>query len=237
MMTNKSALAESMKRAPRLMNNNIPQMQHELRIGRKELYSFYIMFKALAVVSSQMPAKDGRFHTGGVQYQAWRKGIFQLSMMSDEMARRVYVKVDDSMEGVLNWHEFLKGMQIINAKTKMQMIELFITLVGSNHMGLLSFAEMKDLSSLTLQRYFSTGETDFFDAMSDYLARFIFEVCDTDPSEKLKLKKIINLIEEVGVHESRTIRTRTWCSCSAGQTSSPQILIINVHCRVFDEGH
>jgi Ca2+-binding EF-hand superfamily protein len=195
--TFKGALAESMKNAPRLMNNNIPQMQHDLRLGRKELYSFYIMFKALAVVSSQLPGKNGGFNTEGVEYNVWRKGIFQLNMMSDNMAKRVYIKIDDSMEGMLDWQEFLKGMQIINAKTKMQMIELFINLADPNHIGVLTFGDMKDLSALTLQRYFSTKDKDFFEAMTDYLTRFIFEVCETPLNQRLQIRKILKLIEEV----------------------------------------
>lgn len=191
------------------MNNNIPQMQYDLRLGRKELYAFYIMFKALAVVSSQLPAKDGGFNTEGVEYNVWRKGIFQLNMMSEDMAKRVYVKIDDSMEGMLDWQEFLNGMQIINAKTKMQMIELFINLADPNHLEFLTFAEMKDLSTLTLKRYFSTKDKDFFEAMTDYLARFIFEVCETPTSQRLQIRKILKLIEEVGACNNRVILTQT----------------------------
>ena len=197
-----------MANAPRLMNNNIPMMQFGLRLGRKELYSFYIMFKALAVVSSQVADREGRFTTEGVQYSMWRKGIFQLSMMSDDMAQRVYVKIDESMEGILDWSEFLKGMQIINAKTKKQMIELFITLADQNHLGTLTFHEMCELSAITLKRYFSTADQAFFLSMADYFARFIFEVCETPLTQKLNIKKIVPLIQEVGAHHSRDIRTR-----------------------------
>lgn len=156
------------------------------------------MFKALTVVSSQITQTDGSFNTHGVEYDVWRKGIFQLNMMSEDMARRVYVKIDESMEGTLDWEEFLKGMEIINAKTKMQMIELFISLADIHHNGYLTFKELTELSAFSLKRYFSTKDRLFFESLVEYFARFIFKVCDTPLTEKLNLHTITDLIEKVG---------------------------------------
>ena len=186
-----------MQYAPRLLTKNIPLLQATQRLGRQELYSFYIMFKALTVVSSQIIQKDGSFNTNGVEYDVWRRGIFQLNMMSEDMARRVYVKIDESMEGTLDWEEFLKGMQIINAKTKMQMIELFINLADIHRNGQLNFSELTELSAFSLKRYFSTSDAKFFNSLVEYFARFIFKVCDTPTTEKLNLHTITGIIEKV----------------------------------------
>lgn len=193
----KLAYKESMQNTGRLIESNIPKLQGELRIGRVELYSFYILFKALSVATSQVLQPDGSFTTQGVLYDAWRRGIFQLHMMSDDMAKRVYLRIDESMEGILEWGEFLKGMQIINAKTKLQMIDLFISLADSNRTGLLDFGELKELSGLTLKRYFSSTNDAFFCGLTDFLARFIFDTCDTPLSEKLPIRRIKELIVEV----------------------------------------
>jgi Ca2+-binding EF-hand superfamily protein len=196
-----------MNNAPRLLNKNIPLLQATQKMGRQELYTFYIMFKALTVVSSQIIKPDGGFNTQGVEYSVWRRGIFQLSMMSDDMAKRVYMKIDDSMEGTLDWEEFLKGMQIINAKTKMQMIELFINLADIHRTGQLDFKEMCELSAFSLKRYFSTKDQQFFSSLVEYFARFIFQACDTPLDQKLNLKAIVDLIEQVGSIDGRDIPT------------------------------
>lgn len=190
----KRALIESMRHTKPLVDSNIPKLQAELRIGRVELYSFYMLFKALSVVSSQILKPDGTFNTSGVHYDIWRTGIFQLNMMSDEMAKRVYVKIDESMEGILDWGEFLEGMKIINAKTKLQMIDLFLKLADQNKNGLLTFKELSMLSGLALKRYFTTTESEFFQSLRDYFARFIFDSCETPYNEKLEIVKIKELI-------------------------------------------
>ncbi len=197
MRSRKLAYKESQRSAGRLLEANIPKLQGELQIGRVELYAFYVLFKALSVATSQVLQADGSFTTQGVLYEAWRHGIFQLHLMSDDMARRVYLRIDESMEGVLEWGEFLKGMQIINAKTKLQMIDLFISLADANRSGLLDFAELRELSGLTLKRYFVATDDAFFGGLADFLARFIFEACETPLAEKLPIRRVKELIEEV----------------------------------------
>lgn len=186
-----------MRNTGSLVGANIPKLQGELHIGRVELYSFYVLFKALSAATSQVAQADGSFTTQGVLYDAWRRGIFQLHLMSDDMARRVYLRIDESMEGVLEWGEFLRGMQIINAKTKLQMIDLFLSLADANRSGLLDFRELQELSALTLQRYFVASDDAFFRGLADFLARFIFEACQTPLAEKLPIRRIKELIEEV----------------------------------------
>ena len=97
-------------------------------------------------------------------------------------------------------------MQIINAKTKKQMIELFINLADSRQTGYLQFNEVVDLSTLTLHRYFQSKDKIFFDSLANYFARFIFEVCDTPLKDELKISRIRELIEEV-VFTSLTIES------------------------------
>ena len=192
----KRVLKESMGNTQRLVETNIPKLQANLRIGRVELYSFYILFKALSVVSSQILNHDGSFNTEGVHYEMWKKGIFKLNMMSEEMAKRVYVKIDESMEGILDWGEFLKGMQIINAKTKLQMMDLFVNLADTNRNGYLNFEELCEISKLALKKYFSSNDSLFFNSLANYFARFIYETCETPFSEKLRIARIKELIVE-----------------------------------------
>ena len=42
----------------------------------------------------------------GIDFQTFKDGIFQISVQSDELARRIFFKIDRSCEGVLDWGEF-----------------------------------------------------------------------------------------------------------------------------------
>lgn len=193
------AAMSSSKNTERLVNTNVPYIQSAHRISRMELYSFYILFKALSVVSSQIRNPDNGYTTNGVKYDIWKKGIFQLNMMSDDMAKKVYFKIDQSMEGLLDWEEFLKGMQLLNAKTKLEMITLFINLADSHQNGHLSFEELTQISQMTLKRFLKSTDSAFFNSLAKYFAKFIFESCQVPLNQPLKLELIKELIQNVSL--------------------------------------
>jgi Ca2+-binding EF-hand superfamily protein len=191
------AAMDSQKNAVRMVESNIPMMEADLGFSRFELFSFFVLFKALSVVSSQVRQPDGDFITDGCLYEIWRRGVGRLSTMSDNLAYKIYIKIDESMEGILDWREFLKGMQLLNAQTKIDMIDLFLKLADSRRTGFLSFEELRELAQLTLLRYLKISDNRFFKSIAEYFTKLIFEITETPLDQLIELVKIKEKILEV----------------------------------------
>lgn len=104
-MTSKSVLETLQKKNEDLLSQNIPMLQNTTGFSRQDLYSFFILFKALCQITSQRYVQEKK-EVNGIDFQTFKDGIFQISVQSDELARRIFFKIDRSCEGVLDWGEF-----------------------------------------------------------------------------------------------------------------------------------
>lgn len=104
---------------------------------RTEIHSIYILYKALQETTSQLVTDYSKkkliiFSTynldidDGINYYTFRKGIYQIFVQSEEIAKKIFYTIDFNYSEYLNWEEFLNLMEIIKGKTLREKIDLFI---------------------------------------------------------------------------------------------------------------
>jgi hypothetical protein len=122
----KSMIRLIMKSNPPLVAQNIPYLSNETRFTRAELHTLYSMYKALCYSTSQRYGVMDYDVADGIDERVFRKGVYQVFIQSDFLAKRIFRTIDYNFSNFMNWPEFIDGMQMIKAKTLSEKIGLFI---------------------------------------------------------------------------------------------------------------
>ena len=196
--TSKSISRDLQNQFDNMLNQNIPNIQYQTKFSRRDLYSFFIQFKAQCQITSQRHANQKK-EVSGIDFHTFRNGIYQIAIQSDEIASRIFFKIDRNCKGFIDWGEFLYCMTVIKAKTLSDKINLFIKIADTDGNGLLSFDEVICLTEICLSKFVNIEESEdenFLQEMSEYFARQIFETCETDVDDEIPFEKIRTLILE-----------------------------------------
>lgn len=195
----KSILRSLEKKNEDLFCQNIPLLQNQSGFMRTDLYNFYIMYKALCTVGS-LRHFDKKKVVNGIDFDTFREGIFQICMQPDELAQRIFFKIDRNCEGYIRWSEFLYCMTVINAKTISDKINLFIKVADEDGNGELSYDEIICLTSICLSKFIHVDPEEdaekaiFMEDISDYFAKLIFDTCEVDYDDEIPFERIRELI-------------------------------------------
>lgn len=145
---------------PPLISQNIPFLSSQTKFSRIELHTLYTMYKALCQVTSQRYKVMEYDASDGIDSEIFRKGVYQVFIQSDLLAKRIFETIDYNYSNFMNWPEFISGMQMIKAKTLSDKIGLFIRLADEDGNRLLSEDEIKTLCEACLSRFIK-AEGDF----------------------------------------------------------------------------
>ena len=195
----KSILRALEKKNEDLFCQNIPLLQNQSRFLRSDLYTFYIMYKALCTVGSLRHIENKKVMQG-IDFTTFREGIQQISMQPDELAQRIFFKIDRNYEGYIRWSEFLYCMTVINAKTISDKINLFIKVADEDGNGNQSFDEILCLTSICLSKFIHVDKQEdaekaaFMEDISEYFAKLIFDTCEVDYDDEIPFERIRELI-------------------------------------------
>lgn len=126
----------------------------------------------------------------GINETAFRKGVYQVFIQNDILAKKIFEHIDYNFSHFMNWSEFISGMQMIKAKTLADKIGLFITLADEDHNGLLSMHEVRHFCRACISRYIKPDYEGFEEAMVEYFAKFIFQSMGIDEHREIPLKDI-----------------------------------------------
>ncbi|CAD8072111.1 unnamed protein product [Paramecium primaurelia] len=193
--TKKQILQTLQKRQKLLFTQNIPQLISETKLNRKELYQTFILYQALEAVSSQM--EDAYVIGEGVSFEAFRNGIYQVSMQPTDLAKQMFQQIDYNFSGYLNWREFLNLMVAIRAKTLMDRVNLFIKIADKDGNRALSYDEVHNLTRICLSKYIK-DDCQLLDLLCDYFTKLIFETLQVDKNDDIPLEKIKQTILDGG---------------------------------------
>ncbi|CAD8183694.1 unnamed protein product [Paramecium octaurelia] len=193
--TKKQILQTLQKRQKLLFTQNIPQLIQETKLNRRELYQTFILYQALEAVSSQM--EDAYVIGEGVSFEAFRNGIYQVSMQPTDLAKQMFQQIDYNFSGYLNWREFLNLMVAIRAKTLMDRVNLFIKIADKDGNRALSYDEVHNLTRICLSKYIK-DDCQLLDLLCDYFTKLIFETLEVDKNDDIPLEKIKQTILDGG---------------------------------------
>lgn len=189
-------MKETSKKLGCLIEHNIPNLSKETSFSRKELYSFFVLFKSLYDITSMKQKLEKKEKPEGVVYEIWKQGVFRLSTLPEELVKKIYIRLNEGAEGYLNWRDFLNCMKMVNARTLTDKIDLFIKIADDDGNGELSYEEVYDLCLLCLNKYMHISDCTFVEELAKFFARFIFEVCEIELDDEIPITKIKTLISE-----------------------------------------
>ena len=133
----------------------------------------------------------------GLNYDTFRKGIYQIYVQSEVIAEKIFNSIDTSSSGFLDWQKFLRLMGIIKAKTQDEKIDLFIKIADDDMNGKLSREEIYNLCTVCLSKYMNqTNDPQFFEGLAEYFTKLIFNAVEVDITEEIPLQKIKDAIVE-----------------------------------------
>lgn len=122
----KSMIKMIMEANPPLVSQNVPFLSNSTGFTRTELHTLYSMYKALCFATSQRCGIMEYDVEDGIDEPVFRKGVYQVFIQSDFIAKRIFHTIDYNFSKYMNWPEFIDGMQMIKAKTLTEKIGLFI---------------------------------------------------------------------------------------------------------------
>ncbi|CAD8113582.1 unnamed protein product [Paramecium sonneborni] len=192
-ISHKFSLQQLLKINRELFIQNIPKLLSSSNFSRYELHNTYILYCALQQITSQRY----KYYNinDGVDYQTYRRGIFQIFFQNEFLAQQIFNRIDYNYSGFLNWEEFLKLMMSIKAKTVVEKIDLFISISDSDGNGRLSHDEIFKLAKLCLSHYVQ-DKGEFLDILCEYYTRLIFQIVDKDVTEEIPFEEIKKAILE-----------------------------------------
>lgn len=127
----------------------------------------------------------------GLNYETFRKGIYQISVQSEKIAQKIFESIDSVSSGFLNWDKFLKLMGIIKAKTLDEKINLFIKIADEDGNGTLSKEEIYSLCSICLSKFINQeNDPNFFSELAEYFTKLIFNSLNVNIKDEIPLSKI-----------------------------------------------
>ncbi|CAD8117425.1 unnamed protein product [Paramecium sonneborni] len=192
-ISHKFSLQQLLKINRELFIQNIPKLLSSSNFSRYELHNTYILYCALQQITSQRY----KYYNinDGVDYQTYRRGIFQIFFQNEFLAQQIFNRIDYNYSGFLNWEEFLRLMMSIKAKTVVEKIDLFISISDSDGNGRLSHDEIFKLAKLCLSHYVQ-DKGEFLDILCEYYTRLIFQIVDKDVTEEIPFEEIKKAILE-----------------------------------------
>jgi hypothetical protein len=88
-----------------LVSMNIPMLQKDTALKRRELYDFYTLFNALCIMTSQRYDPKTYRVSQGIDYEAFRNGMTYIFMQSTEISKRLFESISEQFSG--NFRVFL----------------------------------------------------------------------------------------------------------------------------------
>lgn len=178
-----------------LISMNIPMLQKNTALKRRELYDFYTLFNALCIVTSQKYDPSNYDVSKGIDYEAFRNGLSYIFMQSTEISKRLFAQIAEQFSEYLDWPRFLQGMKFIRAKTLKEKLDLFIKIADSDRDGYLSYNEVHELCSYSLEHIWRTKEKQKeWQFLIDYFTGFIFKIVGYELDARIPLVKIRDMV-------------------------------------------
>jgi len=123
-----------------------------------------------------------------LNYDTFRKGIYQIYLQSEVIAQKIFDSIDSASSGFLNWKKFLALMGIIKAKTLHEKINLFIKIADEDGNGSLSKEEILNLCRICLEKFINPkNDPVFFIELTEYFTQLIFAAVGIDIHEDVEI--------------------------------------------------
>jgi Ca2+-binding EF-hand superfamily protein len=126
-----------------LMEQDIDALSAQTGYSRRELYSKFVQFKALATLSES---------SLGVDRHTFRDHIPALAIEDESFANRVFDLLDVDCTGYLDWEKFLTAMSALDRGSRSLRIEFIFKCADKSGTGVLTRDQLYEFIAKSLRR-------------------------------------------------------------------------------------
>lgn len=129
----------------------------------------------------------------GVDFKTFHQGVSQMSSESEDLAKKIFSTINERNNDYLSWEEFLKGMITIKSDSISDKIDMFFKIIDTDGNGLLSYAEVLEISLMSLKRNIKGDDKSSEEVIIElarYFADLIFKLVNVDKDDEIPLPRI-----------------------------------------------
>ena len=181
------------KSYPDLVRFNIPKLLAAYpNLTRIQLFELFVQYKSLMKICIAIN-RSMDILKKGIDFKTFHQGVSQMSAESEDLAKKIFNTINERKNNFLSWNEFLKGMITIKSDSITDKIDMFFKIIDTDGNGLLSYAEVLELSLMSLKRNIKRDDKsseEVIDELAKYFADLIFKLVGVDIDDEIPLPKI-----------------------------------------------
>lgn len=187
---------------PSLLNYNIPKIIKENNmISLRDLIKYYTKFKSLINLwfNVHKNLNDVQF---GIDFQTFYYCSDELFKEEEELAKKIYEKINNSPSGFLSLDDYIQALNDINQNDIVRQFYFFLKVFGNLGKKYLSFNDILQISLISIKRLArnnnTTKDEEVIRDLGYFFANYIFKICEANINEGIEIIKLKELLNSKG---------------------------------------
>ena len=201
---------------PCILSYNLPMLvEKNPKYSLNDLIKYYTKFKSLVNLWFNMHSNSDVVQYG-IDFETFHQCTEDLCGEEEVLVRKIFDKINSGTSGILSLEDYVDALNTMNRNDLVDQIEFFLKIFNEKNKEFFNFEDILQICKISIKRLIKNKKNSdtetVVDDLGNYLAEFIFKVCEKKKDEGVTIDKL----KDVLMNDKKNVEYLKLFMCSFG---------------------